>query len=65
MAGGTKLRLHRSIRPGDVLVGTRKIVNVYEKQGSTGPLIFTVRELTITTADSEPVMEEIQTSIAR
>ena len=65
MAGGTELRLHRLIRPGDVLVATRKIVNVYEKQGSTGPLIFTVRELTITTADSEPVMEEIQTSIAR
>ena len=65
MAGGTEMRVHRPIRPGDVLIGTRKVVDMYEKQGSTGPLIFTVRELAITTADAEPVMEEIQTSIAR
>jgi hypothetical protein len=38
---------------------------MYEKQGSTGPLIFTVRSLAITNAQGELVLEEIQTSIAR
>ena len=65
MAGGTEIRQHRPIRPGDVLVGTRRVVDMYEKQGSSGPLIFTVRELAVTTTGGEAVMEEIQTSIAR
>ena len=65
MAGGTEIRQHRPIRPGDVLVGVRRVVDMYEKEGRTGPLILTVRELVISGADGEPVMEEIQTSIAR
>ena len=65
MAGGTEIRQHRAIKPGDVLTGTRRLVDMYEKQGSSGPLIFMVRELAITNAAGEPVMEEIQTSIAR
>jgi 3-methylfumaryl-CoA hydratase len=65
MAGGTEIRQHRPIRPGDRLIGTRRITDMYEKQGATGPLIFTVRELNITTDTGEPVMDEIQTSIAR
>lgn len=65
MAGGTELIVHRPIRPGDRLTGTHRIVDLYEKQGSQGPLIFTVRSLTVTDADGRPVFEEIQTSIAR
>ena len=65
MAGGTELIQHRPIRPGDSLTGTHRIVDMYEKQGSQGPLIFTVRSLRVTDADGEPVLEEIQTSIAR
>jgi 3-methylfumaryl-CoA hydratase len=65
MAGGMELRQHRPIRPGDRLTGISRIVDMYEKQGSQGPLIFTVRELRVTDADGAPVLEEIQTSIAR
>jgi 3-methylfumaryl-CoA hydratase len=65
MAGGTEIRQHKPIRPGDVLTGTRRVVDLFEKEGRTGPLIFTVRELAITDAAGEPVMEEIQTGIAR
>ena len=65
MAGGTQINQHLPIRPGDRLTGTRKITDMYEKQGSTGPLIFTVRSLAIANAHGELVMEEIQTSIAR
>jgi len=65
MAGGTELIQHRPIRPDDRLTGRHRIVDMYEKQGSQGPLIFTVRSLFVTDADGEPVLEEIQTSIAR
>ncbi|MEM9621040.1 MAG: MaoC family dehydratase N-terminal domain-containing protein [Pseudomonadota bacterium] len=65
MAGGTEIRQHLPICPGDVLTGTRRVVDMYEKAGRTGPLIFTVRELAITNAAGDAVMEETQTSIAR
>lgn len=65
MAGGVELRLHRPIRPGDVLTGVSRIVDLFEKAGSSGPLIFTVRELRVSDANGEPVLEEIQTGIAR
>lgn len=65
MAGGTELILQRPIRPGDRLTGVSRIVDIYEKQGSQGPLIFTVRSLSVTDAAGESVLEEIQTAIAR
>lgn len=65
MAGGTEIHQHRPIRPGDQLTGTQRITDMYEKLGSTGPLIFTVRTLAVTTQSGEPVLDEIQTSIAR
>ena len=64
MAGGTELLIHRPILPGDRLVGTQAITDMFEKQGMTGPLIFTVRTLEVKTIDGEPVLDEIQTSIA-
>ena len=65
MAGGTELALRRPIRPGDRLTGVQRVVDMYEKQGSQGPLIFTVRALRVTDADGELVLEETQTGIAR
>ncbi|HJM52088.1 MAG TPA: MaoC family dehydratase N-terminal domain-containing protein [Alphaproteobacteria bacterium] len=65
MAGGIKVRYHRAVRPGDVLVGTLQLADIFEKQGSSGPLIFVVYELKVETADGEPVMDESQTRIVR
>ncbi len=65
MAGGTEIQQHRPIRAGDVLTGTRRLKDIYEKQGNSGPLIFMVRELAIIDGQGAPVMTEIQTSIAR
>ena len=65
MAGGTKIEQHLPICPGDVLTGVRRISNLYEKQGSSGPLIFTERVLEITDANDQLVILETQTSIAR
>ncbi|MCE2491657.1 MAG: MaoC family dehydratase N-terminal domain-containing protein [Rhodospirillales bacterium] len=65
MAGGTRLTIHRPVRPGQTLVGTRSITDIFEKEGRQGPLIFVVTELGVTTAAGEPVMAETQTRIAR
>lgn len=65
MAGGTEITQHRPIRAGDCLTGVRRIRDMYEKQGRQGPLIFTESELVVTDADGAPVLNEVQTSIAR
>ncbi len=65
MAGGVRVRFERPIRAGDELVATRKIVDIREKEGKTGPLIFVDTETRIETAAGEPVLTEITTTIAR
>ena len=65
MAGGTEIRQYQPIHPGDRLVGIRSITDMFEKQGSTGPLIFTVRTLSVTNEAGSSVLDEIQTSINR
>lgn len=65
MAGGIRQRYHRPIRPGDVLLVTRALTDIYEKAGSSGPLIFIVYEIVTTTEDGELVMEETQSRINR
>lgn len=65
MAGGTKMRFHRAVKPGDVLVATRSLSAITEKQGSTGPLIFVTYDLKVETEAGEPVMDEEQTRILR
>ena len=65
MAGGCVFKYSRPIHPGDVLVGTRTLVDLHEKQGATGPLIFRVYERRIKTEAGEPVLTETQTRIVR
>ncbi len=65
MAGGTKMTFHRPVLPGDVLIATRSLSDLVEKQGKSGPLIFVVYELNVETDTGEPVMTETQTRIFR
>lgn len=65
MAGGIKQRYYRAVRPGDVLIITRSLIDIYEKQGSSGPLIFIVYDITVKTEDGELVMQETQSRINR
>ncbi len=65
MAGGSSVTPVRSIRPGDVLVATRKITDIREREGRTGPLIFVETETAIRTADGELVLTDRTTMIAR
>ena len=65
MAGGTEMQFHRPVKPGDKLIATRSLHDLYEKQGKTGPLIFAVYNLSVENEDGELVMEEKQTRILR
>ena len=65
MAGGTEMTFHRTVHPGDIIVATRSLSDIIEKQGSTGPLIFVVYDLQVVTEAGELVMEERQTRILR
>ena len=65
MAGGIKQRHHRPIVPGDVLKITRSITDIFEKQGASGPLIFVVYDIQVTTEDGEMVVQQSQSRINR
>ena len=65
MAGGVKQRYRRPVKPGDVLLVTRTVTDIYAKQGARGPLIFVVYDIRVTTEDEMPVMQQTLTGILR
>ncbi len=65
MAGGIKIDYHRTIYPGDILLAKRTLTDIYEKQGSSGPLIFYEVTMEVTTESKEPVLTEKTVRILR
>ena len=65
MAGGVNKRCGKKILPGDVLTLTRTLTDIYEKSGSSGPLIFVVYEINVTDANDQLVLHETQSRIIR
>ena len=65
MAGGLKIDYHKAIYPGDVLVSTRVLTDIYEKQGSQGPLIFYEVVMEVANKSGEPVLTQKTTRILR
>jgi 3-methylfumaryl-CoA hydratase len=63
MAGGTKMRIYQPICAGDVLQATRTLVDMREKKGRSGQLIFVHYELRVTNEAGELVALETQTRI--
>jgi hydroxyacyl-ACP dehydratase HTD2-like protein with hotdog domain len=65
MDGGTEIEFFLPIRVGDTLTGRSKIVDIYQKEGRTGPLIFVAREARFTNQRGELVLIEKGASILR
>ena len=65
MAGGLKIDYHRTIYPGDVLTCTRVLTDIYEKQGSQGPLIFYEVTMEVENQSGEAVLSQKTTRILR
>ena len=65
MDGGTEIEFFAPVRAGDTLTGRSKILDIYQKEGRTGPLIFVVRESRYTNQKGELVLIEKGASILR
>ncbi|MBI3757785.1 MAG: MaoC family dehydratase N-terminal domain-containing protein [Deltaproteobacteria bacterium] len=65
MDGGTEIEFFLPIHAGDTLAGRSKIIDIYQKEGRTGPLIFVVRESRFTNQKGELVLIEKGASILR
>ena len=65
MAGGRKIEFDRPIRPDDVLIATRTLTDIYEKQGSQGPLIFYEVTMQVDDESGKSVLTETATRIMR
>ena len=65
MAGGVQLEFHKTIVPGDVLTARRTLTEIFEKSGSSGPLIFYVIVTEIENEAGEAVLTEKATRIMR
>ncbi|MEH7276962.1 FAS1-like dehydratase domain-containing protein [Neobacillus vireti] len=65
MAGGLKIEYHQPIVPGDWLSATRTLTDIYEKQGSKGPLIFYEITMNVVNEGGKKVLTETTTRILR
>ncbi|MDR5761426.1 MaoC family dehydratase N-terminal domain-containing protein [Caballeronia sp. LZ035] len=65
MAGGSEYEVRGRLRAGDVLHCTQTLVDLFEKQGSDGPLIFLVFENRFDDDSGHTVVIERLTRIAR
>ncbi|MGH7966214.1 MAG: MaoC family dehydratase N-terminal domain-containing protein [Candidatus Binatia bacterium] len=65
MDGGTEIEFFAPIRAGDTLTGRCKIVDIHQKDGRSGPLIFVVRQTTYTNQKGEVVVVEKAAAILR
>lgn len=65
MAGGEDIEFFQVVRPGDVLTVQRKIVDIYERTGRSGRLVFTIREQVYTNQRDEKVAVRRTTQISR
>ena len=65
MAGGLEIEYFARICPGDTLVATRTLADIYEKQGRSGALLFYVVVLDVRREDGTPVLRETTTRILR
>jgi hypothetical protein len=65
MAGEVGIELGATITAGDVITVEKRIVDMYEKQGRSGDLVFVVQEFTFTNQRDELVARERFTRIYR
>ena len=63
--GGSEWTFHRPVRLGDQITKNEKIVDIYERSGRTGQLVFIVRETTQRNQKGEALLTIRHTSIFR
>ncbi len=63
--GGYRVEYFAEMRPGDVLSRQRRILDIYERQGSSGRSVFVLIEATYTNQRDEKVAVEVTTIVNR
>ena len=63
VAGGREVWFGEPIRPGDEITVEQKIVDIYEKQGRSGPMVFIIDEWTYTNQRGEVLVRSRETLI--
>lgn len=63
MNGGSEATYGEPMRPGDVIRSSTKLVDVYEKTGKLGMMMFVVNETTWTNQNGEQVKVDRKVSI--
>ncbi|MGA7273036.1 MAG: MaoC family dehydratase N-terminal domain-containing protein, partial [Acidimicrobiia bacterium] len=65
MAGETSIELGEPVIAGDVITVRKRLADMYEKAGRSGPLVFVAMEFTFTNQRRELVARETFTRIYR
>lgn len=65
MAGETSIEVGAPIVAGDVITVTKRLSDLYEKEGRSGPLVFVQMEYEFTNQRGEVVFRELFTRIYR
>jgi hydroxyacyl-ACP dehydratase HTD2-like protein with hotdog domain len=65
MAAGDDFQFLMSVRPGDILTCRERMAEAYEKQGSSGHLIFVTREKTFSNQHGQVVMIRRSSVVSR
>ena len=65
MAGETSIEFGVPVHAGDTIELEKQIVDLFEKEGRSGTLVFVVTEFTFTNQDGDLVMREAFTRIYR
>lgn len=65
MAGETSIELGEPIVAGDVITVEKRLLDLYEKEGKSGPLVFVQMEYTFRNQDNQLVAREQFTRIYR
>jgi hydroxyacyl-ACP dehydratase HTD2-like protein with hotdog domain len=65
MAGGLKVDYFKVIKAGDSLTAVRTLTDIYEKHGSSGPLIFYEVIMSVVNESNEVVLKQKTTRIMR
>lgn len=65
MFGGLEIEFMEPIRPGDVLTSKTKLADIYEREGRSGKMAFTILETTYTNQRGQVVAIERTTRISR
>jgi hydroxyacyl-ACP dehydratase HTD2-like protein with hotdog domain len=65
LMAGCAVEFHESMREGDKITATTTVADIYEKKGSTGPMLFIVTETSYTDARGSLKRRERWTIIRR